>query len=148
MRRRRPGTSSASSAGTRRSTTSNAGPEMADAPPTTTTVAAVVPSPGTTRLAPLGATDVRFTGGFWADRIAINRRATIRAGYRQLEAAGTLHNFELAASSARSGYRAIGIMFDKPFPFLDSDVYKWLEAAGWELGRGADEEIRAMADEA
>ena len=28
-------------------------------------------------------------------------------------------------------------MFDKPFPFLDSDVYKWLEGAGWELGRGA-----------
>ena len=23
-------------------------------------------------------------------------------------------------------------------PFLDSDVYKWLEAVGWELGRGAD----------
>ena len=29
-------------------------------------------------------------------------------------------------------------MFDKPFPFLDSDVYKWLEAAGWELGRAPD----------
>ena len=28
-------------------------------------------------------------------------------------------------------------MFDKPFPFLDSDVYKWLEGAGWELGRTA-----------
>ena len=39
-------------------------------------------------------------------------------------------------------------MFDKPFPFLDSDVYKWLEGAGWELGRAPDERIRAMADEA
>ena len=44
-------------------------------------------------------------------------------------------NKRLAARSAREGYRALGIMFDKPFPFLDSDVYKWLEAAGSELGR-------------
>jgi DUF1680 family protein len=121
---------------------------MADAPPTTTTVAAVLPTAGTTRLAPLSATDVAFTGGFWADRTATNRNATIPAGFRQLQAAGTLHNFELAAARARSGYRAIGIMFDKPFPFLDSDVYKWLEAAGWELGRAPDDGIRAMADEA
>ncbi len=39
-------------------------------------------------------------------------------------------------------------MFDKPFPFLDSDVYKWLEGAGWELGRSRDPRIAAMADEA
>jgi DUF1680 family protein len=39
-------------------------------------------------------------------------------------------------------------MFDKPFPFLDSDVYKWLEGAGWELGRSHDRRIAAMADEA
>ena len=77
--------------------------------PTTTTVAAVVPTAGTTRLTPLSATDVAFTGGFWADRTATNRSATIPAGFRQLQAAGTLHNFELAAAQARSGYRAIGI---------------------------------------
>jgi DUF1680 family protein len=115
---------------------------------TSTTVAAVVPSTGTSRLTPLSATDVTFTGGFWAERAATNRSKTIPAGYRQLEAAGTLENFELAAKSARSGYRAIGIMFDTPFPFLDSDVYKWLEAAGWELGRGPDPTIREMADSA
>ena len=39
-------------------------------------------------------------------------------------------------------------MFDKPFPFLDSDVYKWLEGAGWELDRADDPAIRAMAEEA
>lgn len=36
---------------------------MADAPPTTTTVAAVIPTAGTTRLTPLSAMDVTFTGG-------------------------------------------------------------------------------------
>ena len=34
-------------------------------------------------------------------------------------------------------------MFDQPFPFLDSDVYKWLEAVGWELGRGGDPDLAA-----
>jgi uncharacterized protein len=116
---------------------------------TATTVAAVVPTSGAGGGSrPLSATDVRFTGGFWADRTRINREATIPAGFEQLQAAGTLQNFRLAAQSARDGYRALGIMFDKPFPFLDSDVYKWLEGAGWELGRGDDAGIRAMADEA
>src|SRR5262245_62277060 len=116
---------------------------MAVPPATTTTVAAVVPTPGTTPLTPLSAADVRLTGGFWAGRTETNRRRTIPAGFEQLRAAGTLQNFELAASSARSGYRALGIMFDKPFPFLDSDVYKWLEGAGWELGRSHDPGIAA-----
>ena len=39
-------------------------------------------------------------------------------------------------------------MFDGPFPFLDSDVYKWLEGVGWELGRAWDDGIAAMADQA
>ena len=37
-------------------------------------------------------------------------------------------------------------MFGAPFPFLDSDVYKWLEAAGWELGRADSDELRSQAD--
>jgi DUF1680 family protein len=126
---------------------------MSARPPTTTatTVATVLPTAGaTTRSGPLSATDVAVTGGFWADRLATNHRATIPAGFAQLQAAGTLHNFKLAAGSvaAGDGYRALGIMFDKPFPFLDSDVYKWLEGAGWELGRQPDPAIAAMADEA
>jgi len=122
---------------------------MAQSAATATTVAAAVPTAGATgALRPLSATEVQFTGGFWAERARINREATIPAGFEQLQAAGTLHNFRLAAQSARDGYRALGIMFDKPFPFLDSDVYKWLEGAGWELGRAPDDRIRAMADEA
>ena len=122
---------------------------MAQSAATATTVAAVVPTAGATAaLRPIGATDVRLTGGFWAERARINREATIPAGFEQLQARRHLQNFRLAARSARDGYRALGIMFDKPFPFLDSDVYKWLEGAGWELGRAPDARIRAMADEA
>jgi DUF1680 family protein len=116
---------------------------------TATTVASVVPTAGaTSALRPISAADATVTGGFWADRAAINRERTIPAGFRQLTDVGTLHNFRLAASAAREGYRALGIMFDKPFPFLDSDVYKWLEGAGWEMGRSPDPAIAAMADEA
>jgi DUF1680 family protein len=31
--------------------------------------------------------------------------------------------------------------------FLDEDVYKWLEALAWEMGRATDNELRRMADE-
>lgn len=113
------------------------------------TVAAVVPSAAARSvLRPLSARNSTVTGGFWAGRAAINRERTIPAGFGQLQDAGTLHNFRLAAASARDGYRALGIMFDKPFPFLDSDVYKWLEGAGWALATAPDPAIAAMADEA
>ena len=122
---------------------------MSRTAPATTSIAAVLPSAaGISTLRPLSAADVRLTGGFWADRAAINRERTIPAGFEQLRNAGALENFRLAATAAREGYRALGIMFDKPFPFLDSDVYKWLEGAGWELGRTGDPTIAAMANEA
>jgi uncharacterized protein len=114
-------------------------------------VTAVLPSnKATAALRPISSSNVQVTGGFWADRLATNHERTIPAGYEQLQNAGTLHNFTLAAGAAGRGddYRALGLMFDKPFPFLDSDVYKWLEAAGWELGRAWDDGIAAMADEA
>jgi len=113
------------------------------------TVAAVVPTPGAlAHSRPLSANDVRVTGGFWASRAATNRDRTIPAGFEQLQSAGTLHNFRLAADSAREGYRALGMMFDRPFPFLDSDVYKWLEGAAWALAFAPDDRLPAMADEA
>ena len=127
---------------------------MARSATTATTIAAVVPTAGArSALRPIGASDVTVSGGFWADRSATNRERTIPFGFEQLRSAGNLHNFGLAAgataaTAAGDGYRALGIMFDKPFPFLDSDVYKWLEGAGWELGRAPDAQIEAMADEA
>lgn len=113
--------------------------------------AVVSPTAGAiSRYRPLGVRDVGVTGGFWADRLATNRERTIPAGFAQLRSAGNLHNLSLAAGAvaAGEGYRALGIMFDKPFPFLDSDVYKWLEGAGWELARAPEPALAAMADEA
>ena len=97
---------------------------------------------------PLGLGDVRVSGGFWGDRLKTNHDRTMPHGFAQLQAVGTLHNFRLAADLATDGYRALGMMFEGPFPFLDSDVYKWLEGAGWELGREWDDDIGRSADEA
>ena len=101
------------------------------------TIAAVVPSRGASRLRPIDAAGIRVTGGFWGERLASNRTRTIPHGLEQLEASGALGNFRHAA---RGSGRYVGGLDDAglTFPFLDSDVYKWLEAAGWELGRAPD----------
>jgi len=116
---------------------------------TTTTVAAVLPTPDAIgRFKPLDARHVRLSSdGFWGRRLEINRDRTIPHGFEQLNETGTLHNFRLAAGE-KGTYRALGRMFEQPYPFLDSDVYKWLEAVGWELARGEDPALGAMATEA
>ena len=44
-------------------------------------------------------------------------------------------------------YRALSEPLGVIYPFLDTDVYKWLEAVGWELGRAPDAEMARKADE-
>jgi len=95
---------------------------------------------------PLERGSVRITGGLWAERIRANRERTIPHGARQLDRAGNLQDLRLAAG-APGAYKALGVMFDQPFPFLDSDVYKWLEAVGWELGRAPDAALARVADD-
>ncbi|MBR7835718.1 glycoside hydrolase family 127 protein [Actinospica durhamensis] len=72
------------------------------------------------------------TGGFWSRRRAVNAEASIPQGPGLLEAAGNLHNLRVAAGAHAGEFRG-------QYPFVDSDVYKWLEAACWrlsELGPG------------
>ena len=68
-----------------------------------------------------------ITGGFWAARRAVNSEVCIPQGPHLLESAGNLHNLRLAAGQDGGEYRG-------DLPFLDSDVYKWLEAAAWVEG--------------
>ena len=85
-------------------------------------------------------TSVRLNGGFWADRQAVNRRASLEHGYRMLEKAGNFHNFRVAAGREKGDYRGRN--------FLDSDVYKWIEAVAYELAKAPDAALQRMADEA
>ena len=74
-----------------------------------------------------------ITGGFWAERRRVNREVSIPRGWDKLHEAGNFHNLELAAGRATGSYI-------NDLPFLDSDVYKWLEAVAWAL---ADPELNS-----
>jgi DUF1680 family protein len=86
----------------------------------------------TFRSLPLGA--ARVVGGFWAQRQRVNRTAAIPAGLRQLRDSGAFRNLHRAAGRGDGQHEG-------PV-FIDSDIYKWLEAAAWEQGR---EPSRALA---
>lgn len=110
-------------------------------------VAPVVPTPtAAVRLRPIGLLGSRIEGGLWAERRAVNREVTIPHGAAQLEAAGNLANFRLAATAGGGRYAAGPDDGGAPYPFLDSDVYKWLEAVGWELAQRPDPPLAALAD--
>lgn len=90
------------------------------------------------KVLPLG--NVRLNAGFWVAKQAVNQKVSLHYGFEMLEKAGNFHNLRLAAGSIKGTYRGRN--------FLDSDVYKWLEAVAWELGNHPDAELQKMADEA
>ena len=88
---------------------------------------------------PLAGGGARLSAGLlhaWQER---NAEASLPLALRQLETAGNLANVRLAVSGAREGYRG-------PV-FMDSDIYKVLEAIGWELGRSPDEGLASFLAE-
>ena len=88
---------------------------------------------------PLASGGARLSGGLlhaWQQR---NVEASLPLALRQLETAGNLANVRLAVSGVREGYRG-------PV-FMDSDIYKVLEAVGWELGRSPDEGLASFLAE-
>jgi DUF1680 family protein len=89
---------------------------------------------------PLGGQDVRLGRGLLHDWQQRNAAASLPLALRQLEAAGNLANLRLAIAGGTEGYRG-------PV-FMDSDLYKVLEAVGWELGRSADQELSGFLAEA
>ncbi|WP_255952555.1 glycoside hydrolase family 127 protein [Streptomyces odontomachi] len=88
---------------------------------------------GPVRLGPDARTALRPAGagidaGFWHTRREVNARTSIPQGPDLLEAAGNLHNLRLAAGTTKGEYQGA-------YPFVDTDVYKWLEAACWQLAQ-------------
>ncbi|WP_157559942.1 beta-L-arabinofuranosidase domain-containing protein [Microbacterium sp. H83] len=102
---------------------------------TTAPAAPVVPTRG--RLRPLGLGEVRITGGFWGERQAVNGSATLSHIESRLESEGWLPNFDRAAAGTLPAGR-------RGREFSDSEVYKYLEALAWEIGRtdaAADDDL-------
>jgi uncharacterized protein len=88
---------------------------------------------------PLAGQAARLGTGLLHDWQQRNHGSSLPLALRQLEAAGNLGNLRLAIAGAHEGYRG-------PV-FMDSDIYKTLEAIGWELSRGGDPELADFAQE-
>ena len=102
---------------------------MTDTLPTTRTGGPV--SPTRSRLRPLGPDEVQLTGGFWGSRQDLNADTIIGHCLTWMERIGWIGNFDRAANGTVADHHA-GI------EFVDSEVYKLLEAMAWELGRRPD----------
>ena len=89
-------------------------------------------------LRPLAMDDVDLSGGFWFDRQQVNREVSIPLALARLDEAGNLDNLRMAAERRTGSYRG-------PL-FMDSDVYKVLEAVAWEQGRAPSPELAAAAE--
>ncbi|MHC4249987.1 MAG: glycoside hydrolase family 127 protein [Planctomycetota bacterium] len=92
------------------------------------------------RSLPLG--DVRFDDCFWAPRIETNRAATLPAEERQLRETARLKTLKLGWKTGDP---------DKPHIFWDSDIYKWIEAAAYDIerapGSAAGQSVESVADD-
>lgn len=89
----------------------------------------VLPAAPTVRR-PLPAGAATITGGFWGERLETNRAQAIHGGYDRLDEAGMLRNLHIAAGDLDGEVT--------PLIFADSDLYKWLEAVAYEIGRTGD----------
>ena len=100
--------------------------------------------PRTSTLTPLDATQVRLTGGFWAEKQQLNADVVLRHCEDWMERIGWIRNFDLAAAGRDQP--------DEEWPhsgieFVDSEVYKLLEGMAWELGRQHDPDLQRRYDD-
>jgi DUF1680 family protein len=94
-----------------------------------------------TALSPLGLDQVVLTGGAWHDWQAANRAVTTPHALHWLEADGSVDNLRLVGPDGLDGHVRRGPLF------TDSDIYKFLEGVGWDLGPTAPPELRTITDE-
>jgi len=91
------------------------------------------------RLTTLPMDAISLTEGFWLRRQEINRQASLPHGYRKLEQSGNLVNLRLAAGLTQGSYQ--GLLF------MDSDVYKWLEAVAYEYDKIKGTEMEQQTEQ-
>jgi DUF1680 family protein len=86
---------------------------------------------------PLDRPGVRLTDGLLGEWQRRNRGVSLPLALRQLERAGNLDNLRLVSAGQGEPYQGPR--------FADSDLYKTLEAIGWELGQAGDAEAVSRA---
>jgi uncharacterized protein len=83
-------------------------------------------------------TQVQIRDRFWAPRREVNRKVSLTHSLDMLEKAGNVRNFELAAEGKHEGYSG-------PV-FMDSDLYKTLEAVSYSLATDPDPALDRRMD--
>jgi len=82
---------------------------------------------------------VKIADEFWAPRRETNRTVSLAHSLDKLEEAGNIINLELAAAGKHEGYHG-------PV-FMDSDLYKGLEAVSYSLATDPDPALNKRLDE-
>ncbi|MFY9672311.1 MAG: beta-L-arabinofuranosidase domain-containing protein [Trebonia sp.] len=101
---------------------------------------------------PLPGRGARLTGGLLHDWQRRNLAESLPLALRQLEAAGNLDNVRLAiqaglpadGADGAAGPTGATVRYRGPV-FMDTDIYKSLEAIGWELAHGDRPELASFA---
>jgi uncharacterized protein len=84
--------------------------------------------PSTSTWRPLGADEIQVTGGIWGQKQRLNADTILEHCESWMERIGWTGNFDRAAAGTiGAGHSGI--------EFVDSEIYKLLEAMAWELGR-------------
>ena len=84
--------------------------------------------PSTSVWRPLGADEIQITGGIWGQKQRLNADTILEHCESWMERIGWIGNFDRAAAGTiGAGHSGI--------EFVDSEIYKLLEAMAWELGR-------------
>ncbi len=76
---------------------------------------------------------------FWSPRLEVNRTMTLAHVYEELEATGSIRNFDVAA-------KKVAGKFSQPW-WADSDVYKWIEGASYVLAVHPDPALERKVDD-
>ena len=84
-------------------------------------------------------TDVKVTGGFWFDRLATNRTATLKTCFAKCNETPRIANITNCAARVKGG-KFGGKFFD------DSDVYKIMEGAAYVCAETKDPELGKYVD--
>lgn len=96
-------------------------------------------------LTPLSFDKVSIKGDFWGKRQQVIRNTAIPYQWKALNdkvpgaiPSNAIKNFRIAAGEVEDEFGGR--------VFQDSDVYKWLEAVGYQLGLGENNELESIAD--
>ncbi|MDE2126481.1 MAG: glycoside hydrolase family 127 protein [Armatimonadetes bacterium] len=103
-----------------------------------TAVPLLAQQPRTANLTEIPLTSVTIGKGFWAPRQKAIRRVSLPHSLNMLKQAGNLTDFRLAAANIHSGYSG-------PV-FMDSDVYKVIEAVSYSLATHPDPGMEAQVE--